>query len=974
MPDRRDSDVTPTPPGAIIGHYEILAELGRGGMGVLYRARDQRLGRVVALKRPYAPGVVQRQRFEREARAAAQLAHPHIVPIFEVLEQDGVPWIAMELVEGRSLRSLLDLGEALPLPEILRHAEGLAGALQAAHARGILHRDVNPKNVMITTEGRAVLTDFGLARVNRDSSADHDSTDTQENDVTRAGSVLGTPGYMSPEQALGRPADPRSDLFCLGAVLYEMCTRTRAFSASDTGSALDAVLNRDPPAVALCRKDCPPELERIVRKLLAKDASDRYQNAGDVSADLRALRRQIEWERYGSGAYASGGYSGGRNASRSMERFARTRPRTRLLATGIALVAILGATAMLWPGKAEPGGPISSVLIGSIENGSAQPSFGDTLREGLVATLGQSPQIRIVRDDQVDRALERMKLAMGSPVTVLIGRELCQREGIRGLLSGRVRQSGETYALAVQLIDPLTGNVKLVETAQFKDPSDLFSRVDALAERVRARLGESMLSIEASSLPLEQATTPSFVALQLYSEGRRAARSGDFASAIALFSQATAEDADFALAHAELGHAHSALGHRSDAIRAYERALQGARATSRREQGLIAANYYRAREEYGLATNELRALVAFDRDDAVVHQELAQAYEAIGNREAGIRELRECIRLIPTDERSYGNLMLRLVVNGQAEESLATFEVARTRGIDSPYLSWGLGVAQQVLGREDEARAAFANLTAAGGPYSPYGRLYDARTDVLFGKWEDASQKLGTAVAIFRDQRNHSFEVTSRLLLARLRIVKSDIRAARHELESLLRENDLVIRANELRQIGTLLAQMGAVTQAKSVLARLRGSVDESTNSPFVRSCIANLEGEIALSENRDDEAFTSFAIARAAYPQYASMMGMAKVHQKRGQWSAAAEAWKEVIASSGDILRHGFPGDLPFARAERARMLMRSGLKDEASRELDLLRRFWSNADPQLVEEVLSQARAQASTVGVQVRTQGET
>ena len=306
MPDRRDSDVTPTPPGAIIGHYEILAELGRGGMGVLYRARDQKLGRVVALKRPYAPGVVQRQRFEREARAAAQLAHPHIVPIFEVLEEDGVPWIAMELVEGRSLRSLLDLGEPLPLAEILRHAEGLAGALQAAHARGILHRDVNPKNIMITPEGRALLTDFGLARVNRDSSADTDTTDTQEGDVTRAGSVLGTPGYMSPEQALGRPADPRSDLFCLGAVLYEMCTRTRAFSASDTGSALDAVLHRDPPSVALCRKDCPPELERIVRKLLSKDAADRYQIAADVGADLRALRRQIEWERYGSGGYSSG--------------------------------------------------------------------------------------------------------------------------------------------------------------------------------------------------------------------------------------------------------------------------------------------------------------------------------------------------------------------------------------------------------------------------------------------------------------------------------------------------------------------------------------------------------------------------------------------------------------------------------------------------------------------------------------------
>ncbi|MET0556694.1 MAG: serine/threonine-protein kinase, partial [Vicinamibacteria bacterium] len=489
MPDRRDSDVTPTPPGAIIGHYEILAELGRGGMGVLYRARDQKLGRVVALKRPYAPGIVQRQRFEREARAAAQLAHPHIVPIFEVLEQDGVPWIAMELVEGRSLRSLLELGEALPLAEILRHAEGLAGALQAAHARGILHRDVNPKNVMITPEGRALLTDFGLARVTRDSSSEADSTDTQENDVTRAGSVLGTPGYMSPEQALGRPADARSDLFCLGAILYEMCTRTRAFSASDSGSALDAVLHHDPPAVALCRKDCPPELERIVRKLLSKDASDRYQNAADVAADLRALRRQIEWEKYGSGGYSAG---------RSLERpRPLPQPQRRLLATGVALIAILGATAMFWPRTAEPGGSIDSVLIANIQNDSGNAGFNDTLREGLVATLGQSPHVRIVRDDLVDRALERMKIAKGSPLTIPIARELCQREGIRGLLAGRVRQSGGVYSLAVQLLDPATGSVKLVETEQFKDPGEVFSRVDSLADRVRARLGESMQSIEA---------------------------------------------------------------------------------------------------------------------------------------------------------------------------------------------------------------------------------------------------------------------------------------------------------------------------------------------------------------------------------------------------------------------------------------------------------------------------------------------
>jgi serine/threonine protein kinase/tetratricopeptide (TPR) repeat protein len=944
MPDRRDSDVTPTPPGAIIGHYEILAELGRGGMGVLYRARDQKLGRVVALKRPYAPGIVQRQRFEREARAAAQLAHPHIVPIFEVLEQDGVPWIAMELVEGRSLRSLLELGEALPLAEILRHAEGLAGALQAAHARGILHRDVNPKNVMITPEGRALLTDFGLARVTRDSSSEADSTDTQENDVTRAGSVLGTPGYMSPEQALGRPADARSDLFCLGAIVYEMCTRTRAFSASDSGSALDAVLHHDPPAVALCRKDCPPELERIVRKLLSKDASDRYQNAGDVAADLRALRRQIEWEKYGSGGYSAG---------RSLERpRPLPRPQGRLLATGIALIAILGATAMFWPRTAEPGGSIDSVLIANIQNDSGNVDFNDTLREGLVATLGQSPHVRIVRDDLVDRALERMKIAKGSPLTIPVARELCQREGIRGLLAGRVRQSGGVYALAVQLLDPVTGSVKLVETEHFKDPGEVFSRVDALADRVRSRLGESMQSIEATSIPLEQATTPSFVALQLYSEGRRSARRGDFTSAIGLFQRATTEDPEFALAHAALGDAYSVTGSRAQAIERYEQARRTFGSISPRERAMISSYYYTAREDYDRAAQELRALIALDRNDLVAHHDLAHAYDAVGNRTAAIAELKECLRLAPSEDRLYGNLMLQFVATGEPDSAMKAYEQANASGISSPYLAWGLGLTEQARGNEMNARAAFAQLRAAGGSYGAYGRLFEDQTDILFGRWRDATARLTSDIEVFRQQNNRSLEITSRLLLARLKWLNRDTVGARGDLLELLAEKEGVLRANEIRAIGTLLARMGRTADARTALLRLQNADASALSSGFMRSCMNNLQGEIALAEGRTGDATLAFSTATTSYPQHASLVGIALVHERKREWKAAADAWRGVLGANGDILRFGFPADWPLARLERARALTQAGLVDEALEEYKALQDFWSGANGNAVAE----------------------
>ena len=283
----------PAEPGQRIAHYEILAEVGRGGMGVIYRARDLTLGRHVALKCPWPPDADarQRSRFMREARATSRLSHPNIVPLFEVFEEGGIPWLAMELVEGASLRSLVAHDRPLPIAEVLRHAEGLAGALQAAHDRNILHRDVNPNNIMVTTDGRALLTDFGLAQFVRKS--DLSSTESRDPDVDAAGRVVGTPHYMSPEQALGKPLDRRSDIFALGAVIYEMCTGRQAFPGSG-GDVMDAILHREPSSASRLNYEVPEELERIVRKALAKNPDDRHQDARDLLVDLRALRRRTE--------------------------------------------------------------------------------------------------------------------------------------------------------------------------------------------------------------------------------------------------------------------------------------------------------------------------------------------------------------------------------------------------------------------------------------------------------------------------------------------------------------------------------------------------------------------------------------------------------------------------------------------------------------------------------------------------------
>ena len=288
-------------PGTQIAHYEILSWIGSGGMGVVYRARDFNLGREVALKRPrdkLAGDSKSRRRFDREVRAASSLQHPNIVTVFEGFEHDGYSWLAMELIEGSSLSRYLERTGPLRSGEVLRHGEGLADALRAAHEHRIVHRDIKPSNVLVDREGLARLTDFGLARFEAPLEADSQGL-TESMPLTETGQMVGTVAYMSPEQALGKRVDARSDVFSLGCVLYEMCTGAPAFGGNRSKlETLDAILHGEPTAIGRLNADISVELERIVNKCLAKRADERYQGALDLLADLRAERRRLELSEY----------------------------------------------------------------------------------------------------------------------------------------------------------------------------------------------------------------------------------------------------------------------------------------------------------------------------------------------------------------------------------------------------------------------------------------------------------------------------------------------------------------------------------------------------------------------------------------------------------------------------------------------------------------------------------------------------
>jgi serine/threonine protein kinase len=280
-----------------VGSFEILGEIGRGGMGIVYRARDTQLGRMVALKCPKREVLAQpefRKRFLNEARTASKIMHPHITAVFEVFEEDDVPWMAMELVDGDSIRSIISDRNPMSCEDVLKHAEGLTDALRVAHSSGVLHMDINPNNILVGRDGRARLSDFGLARAWIDPTTDPGSSQVSTHSQSSSSGVAGTRGYMSPEQALGKPIDPRSDVFSLGAVLYEMCTGRPAFHDPVTGEWLDALLHREPQPISRVNHDVPIEFEEVVRKSLAKRTFQRYQSANEMLLDLRAVRRKLE--------------------------------------------------------------------------------------------------------------------------------------------------------------------------------------------------------------------------------------------------------------------------------------------------------------------------------------------------------------------------------------------------------------------------------------------------------------------------------------------------------------------------------------------------------------------------------------------------------------------------------------------------------------------------------------------------------